>query len=81
LEFLVVLISTRKTTVYQGCDILVGTPGRIMDLTLDNVICFEDMQKLVIDEFDEMLNLGFRTQLTAILAMMPKASKHFFQQQ
>jgi ATP-dependent RNA helicase RhlE len=30
------------------------------------------MQKLVIDEFDEMLNLGFRTQLTAILAMMPK---------
>jgi ATP-dependent RNA helicase RhlE len=75
---LVVLISTRKTTVYQGCDILVGTPGRIMDLTLDNVIRFEDMQKLVIDEFDEMLNLGFRTQLTAILAMMPKASKHSF---
>jgi ATP-dependent RNA helicase RhlE len=49
-----------------------------MDLTLDNVIRFEDMQKLVIDEFDEMLNLGFRTQLTAILAMMPKASKHSF---
>jgi superfamily II DNA/RNA helicase len=35
-----------------------GNPGRIMDLTLDNVIRFEDMQKLVIDEFDEMLNLG-----------------------
>jgi ATP-dependent RNA helicase RhlE len=33
-----------KTTVYQGCDILVGTPGRIMDLTLDNVIRFEEMQ-------------------------------------
>ena len=65
-------INTQKTTVYQGCDILVGTPGRIMDLTLDNVIRFEEMQKLVIDEFDEMLNLGFRTQLTAILAMMPK---------
>ncbi|WP_338408548.1 DEAD/DEAH box helicase [uncultured Flavobacterium sp.] len=65
-------INTQKTTVYKGCDILVGTPGRIMDLTLDNVIRFEEMQKLVIDEFDEMLNLGFRTQLTAILAMMPK---------
>jgi len=65
-------INTQKTTVYQGCDILVGTPGRVMDLTLDNVIRFEDMQKLVIDEFDEILNLGFRTQLTAILAMMPK---------
>jgi ATP-dependent RNA helicase RhlE len=65
-------INTQKKTVYQGCDILVGTPGRTMDLTLDNVIRFEDMQKLVIDEFDEMLNLGFRTQLTALLAMMPK---------
>lgn len=65
-------INTQKTTIYKGCDILVGTPGRIMDLTLDNVIRFEEMQKLVIDEFDEMLNLGFRTQLTAILAMMPK---------
>jgi ATP-dependent RNA helicase RhlE len=32
--------------------------------------------KLVIDEFDEMLNLGFRTQLTAILAMMQKTSKY-----
>jgi len=65
-------INSQKKTIYQGCDILVGTPGRIMDLTLDNVIRFEEMQKLVIDEFDEMLNLGFRTQLTAILAMMPK---------
>jgi ATP-dependent RNA helicase RhlE len=45
LVFLVVLISIPKTTtVYQGCDILVGTPGRIMDLTLDNVIRFEEMQ-------------------------------------
>jgi ATP-dependent RNA helicase RhlE len=65
-------INTQKKTVYAGCDILVGTPGRTMDLTLDNVIRFEDTQKLVIDEFDEMLNLGFRTQLTALLAMMPK---------
>ena len=65
-------INTQKKAVYTGCDILVGTPGRIMDLTLDNVIRFEEMQKLVIDEFDEMLNLGFRTQLTSILAMMPK---------
>jgi ATP-dependent RNA helicase RhlE len=65
-------INTQKKTVYEGCDILVGTPGRTMDLTLDNVVRFEDTQKLVIDEFDEMLNLGFRTQLTALLAMMPK---------
>lgn len=65
-------INTQKKTVYEGSDILVGTPGRTMDLALDNVVRFEDTQKLVIDEFDEMLNLGFRTQLTALLAMMPK---------
>ncbi|MBF6607712.1 MAG: DEAD/DEAH box helicase [Flavobacterium sp.] len=63
-------INTQKTAVYQGIDILVGTPGRVMDLALDNVIRFDETQKLVIDEFDEMLNLGFRPQLTSILAMM-----------
>lgn len=63
-------INTQKTSVYQGIDILVGTPGRVMDLALDNVIRFDDTTKLVIDEFDEMLNLGFRVQLTSILAMM-----------
>ena len=63
-------INTQKTSVYQGIDVLVGTPGRVMDLALDNVIRFDETQKLVIDEFDEMLNLGFRPQLTSILAMM-----------
>jgi ATP-dependent RNA helicase RhlE len=63
-------INTQKKAVYQGVDILVGTPGRTMDLALDAVIRFDETQKLVIDEFDEMLNLGFRTQLTALLAMM-----------
>jgi ATP-dependent RNA helicase RhlE len=48
----------------------VGTPGRVMDLALDNYLRFDQTQKLVIDEFDEMLGLGFRPQLTAILAMM-----------
>jgi ATP-dependent RNA helicase RhlE len=63
-------INTQKKAVYQGIDVLVGTPGRIMDLALDNVIRFDSLQKLVIDEFDEILNLGFRTQVTSILAMI-----------
>ena len=63
-------INTQRKAVYDGVDILVGTPGRTMDLALDNVLQFDCLQKLVIDEFDEILNLGFRTQLTAILAMM-----------
>ncbi len=63
-------INTQKTAVYEGVDLLVGTPGRVMDLALDNVIRFDETAKLVIDEFDEMLNLGFRPQLTSILTMM-----------
>lgn len=63
-------INTQKTAVYQGIDVLVGTPGRIMDLALDNVIRFDSLQKLVIDEFDEILNLGFRFQVTSILTML-----------
>jgi ATP-dependent RNA helicase RhlE len=67
-------INTQKKAVYEGIDVLVGTPGRIMDLALDNVIRFDSMQKLVIDEFDEILNLGFRYQVTSILTMLK--SKH-----
>ncbi|MHC5202538.1 DEAD/DEAH box helicase [Myroides sp. LJL119] len=63
-------INTQRKAVYAGVDILVGTPGRMMDLALDGVLRFDHLQKLVIDEFDEILNLGFRTQLTSILAMM-----------
>ena len=63
-------INTQKKAVYEGVDVLVGTPGRTMDLALDAVVRFDETQKLVIDEFDEMLNLGFRPQLTALLAMM-----------
>ena len=63
-------INTQKRDIYDGLDIVVGTPGRIMDLALDNVLRFDNIQKLVIDEFDEILNLGFRPQLTSILSMM-----------
>lgn len=72
-------INTQKTSVYHGIDVLVGTPGRVMDLALDNVLRFDETQKLVIDEFDEMLNLGFRPQITSILAMMkPKRQNILF---
>ena len=63
-------INTQRKDLAQGVDILVGTPGRTMDLALDGVLRFDALQKLVIDEFDEILNLGFRVQLTSILSMM-----------
>jgi ATP-dependent RNA helicase RhlE len=63
-------INTQKKAVYEGIDVLVGTPGRTLDLALDNVIRFDSLQKLVIDEFDEILNQGFRFQVTSILTML-----------
>ena len=63
-------IKTQKLLFNDGCDILVGTPGRIMDLAIDNAISLKEVQKLVVDEFDEMLNLGFKVQLANIFTMM-----------
>jgi len=63
-------INTQKLLFNDGCDILVGTPGRVMDLAIDNAISLKEVNKLIIDEFDEMLNLGFRPQLTHIFEMM-----------
>ncbi len=64
-------INTQKQKVYDGCDILVATPGRLIDLTLSRTLQFSSIKKLVIDEVDEMLNLGFRAQLVQILDILP----------
>jgi len=65
-------INVQKQQVYDGLDILVATPGRLIDLTLSRTLQFTGIQKLVIDEVDEMLNLGFRSQLTKILDILPE---------
>lgn len=65
-------INTQKQMVYDGLDILVATPGRLLDLSLTGNLRFKQLQTLIIDEVDEMLNLGFRTQLTNILDILPE---------
>ena len=69
-------IKTQKLLFNDGCDILVGTPGRIMDLAIDNAISLKEVQKLIVDEFDEMLNLGFKVQLANIFTMMKEKSQN-----
>ena len=64
-------INTQKQIVYNGLDILVATPGRLLDLALCGVLRLNLIQKLVIDEAEEMLNLGFRTQLSNVLELLP----------
>lgn len=64
-------MKAQTVEVQQGLDILVATPGRLADLMLNGILKTKAIKKLVIDEFDEMLNLGFRTQLKVILDLLP----------
>ena len=65
-------INTQKERLYQGLDVLVATPGRLIDLVVSGVLRLKSIQKLVIDEVDEMLNLGFRAQLIRIFDLLPE---------
>jgi len=64
-------IRTQKAVVSEGADVIVGTPGRLVDLMLDGVLKTKNIKRLIIDEVDEMLNLGFRTQLKNIIDFLP----------
>jgi ATP-dependent RNA helicase RhlE len=64
-------INTQRAELQKGADLLVATPGRLYDLMLDGAFRIKGIKKLVIDEVDEMLNLGFRTQLKNILDLLP----------
>ena len=64
-------INTQKLEVEKGVDVLVATPGRLYDLAVNGAFKTKYIRQLVIDEVDEMLNLGFRTQLKNILDLLP----------
>lgn len=65
-------MNAQKQIVYDGMDILVATPGRLIDLTFTRVLRLKNIQKLVIDEIDEMLGLGFRAQLNQVFELLPQ---------
>lgn len=65
-------INTQKQAVAQGQDIIVATPGRLFDLAVSHVLQLKSIQKLVIDEVDVMLDLGFRHQLLNIFDILPE---------
>ena len=65
-------INTQKERVIEGQDILVATPGRLLDLALSGELRLRDVKKFVIDEVDEMLNLGFRPQLIRVMDLLPE---------
>ncbi len=64
-------INTQWKDLQNGADVLVATPGRLYDLMLNGAFKTKAIKKLVIDEMDEMLNLGFRIQIKNILDLLP----------
>src|SRR5215469_5843985 len=55
----------------KGVDVLVATPGRLLDLNRQNAVQFDQIQTLVLDEADRMLDLGFARELNAVFAALP----------
>jgi superfamily II DNA/RNA helicase len=58
-------------SIQQGCDILVATPGRFIDILSKKQTNFDKLKFLVVDEADKMLDLGFQEQLDLILESIP----------
>jgi len=65
-------INTQKRALAEGADIIVATPGRLYDLALNGNVQLKAIKKLVIDEVDVMLDLGFRFQLNNIFELLPE---------
>ena len=56
----------------QGVEILVATPGRLLELVANNSVFLTEVSVLVLDEADKMLNLGFKEEMGNILKLLPK---------
>jgi len=65
-------IAIQKTELKQKTHVVVGTPGRVLDHIERGTLSLEQIKYLVIDEADEMLNMGFIDQVEAIIDEMPR---------
>jgi ATP-dependent RNA helicase RhlE len=67
-----VSINPQMMKLRKGLDVLIATPGRLLDLHRQNAVKFNQLMTLVLDEADRMLDLGFSRELNAIFAVLPK---------
>jgi ATP-dependent RNA helicase RhlE len=56
----------------QGVQVLIATPGRLLELIDSNAVHLSEIDTLVLDEADKMLNLGFQEEMNRIIALLPK---------
>lgn len=67
-----VKINPQMQRLTKGVDILVATPGRLLDLYQQNAIRFHELETLVLDEADRMLDMGFIHDIKKIIRLLPK---------
>ncbi len=63
---------TQITAMKKGVDILMATPGRLLDLNRQGQVLFDDLEYIVLDEADEMLNMGFWDDVQEVLKQAPE---------
>ena len=59
----------------QGCQVVIATPGRLMDLMSRNAIRLDKVKTVILDEADQMLDIGFRPAVEEILRAVPEGGK------
>jgi ATP-dependent RNA helicase RhlE len=67
-----VSINPQITALRGGCDILVATPGRLLDLAQQRAVDLSKIQTLVLDEADRMLDMGFIPDIRRIIKLLPQ---------
>ncbi len=66
-------IASQIQKLHEGVDIVIGTPGRIIDLVNRHALIFSELHWVVLDEADRMLDIGFRPDIEKILKQTPKS--------
>ena len=67
-----VSINPQMMNLRSGADIVVATPGRLLDLLDHNALQLDQLKTLVLDEADKLLDMGFSDELARILALLPQ---------
>ena len=73
-----VSINPQMMNLRGGADIVVATPGRLLDLLQHNALTLSDVALLVLDEADRLLDLGFSEELDSVLALLPRERQSLF---
>jgi superfamily II DNA/RNA helicase len=73
-----VSINPQMMALRGGTQVLVATPGRLLDLVAHNAVKLAEVSLLVLDEADRLLDLGFADELNQLLALLPARRQHLF---